>query len=134
MPHPPTGSEPQPSAVTVSHVVYALHASAIVVGIAGAPTVVGSFVGSLPSILAVVLNYLKRGDADGTWLASHYGWQIRTFWFALLWFLIAWMLILTVIGALVGVPVLIVLTLWLVYRIARGWLRLMDRQPMPTAA
>lgn len=134
MSHPSKGPEPLPSALAVSHLVYALHALAIVAGVAGTATVVGSFVGSLPSLLAVILNYVKRGDARGTWLASHYAWQIRTFWLALLGFLIGWALILTVIGALVGVPVLILLTLWLVYRIVRGWLRLSDRKPMYAAA
>ena len=126
----PSSTEPPPSTVTVSHVVYALHAFAIFAGVAGAATVVGSFVGSVPSILAVILNYLKRGSARGSWAESHYSWQIRTFWFALLWFLTAWGLIFTVVGALVGIPLLIALTLWLVYRLARGWLRLVDRKPM----
>jgi uncharacterized membrane protein len=126
----PPRNEPPTSALTVSHVVYALHACALVAGIAGTATVVGSFVGSLPSIVAVVLNYAKRGAAHATWAESHYSWQIRTFWFALAWFLLGWALILTVVGALVGIPLLIALTLWLLYRIARGWLRLMDRKPM----
>ena len=125
-----SGAEPVPSVVTVAHIVYALHAFAIVAGLVGTATVVGSFIGSVPSIVAVILNYVKRGDARGTWMASHYRWQIRTFWFALLWFLIGWLLILTVVGAVIGVPVLIALTIWLVYRIARGWLRLNDRRPM----
>ena len=128
----PPNTQPPLSVVTVSHIVYVLHAFAIVVGVVGTPTVVGSFVGSVPSIVAVILNYVKRGGARGTWAASHYSWQIRTFWFALLLFLIAWVLIATVVGALVGVPLLIALTLWLVYRIARGWLRLLDRKPMYT--
>ena len=122
--------EPMPSVLTVAHLVYALHTFAIVVGIVGAATVIGSFIGSLPSIAAVILNYVKRGDARGTWLASHYRWQIRTFWFTLLWALIGWALIITIIGAVVGVPILIALTLWLIYRIGRGWLRLRDRRPM----
>jgi uncharacterized membrane protein len=125
-----SGAEPVPSVVTVAHIVYALHAFAIVAGLVGTATVVGSFIGSVPSIVAVILNYVKRGDARGTWMESHYRWQIRTFWFALLWFLIGWLLILTVVGAVIGVPVLIALTIWLVYRIARGWLRLNDRRPM----
>jgi uncharacterized membrane protein len=123
-------AEPLPSVVTVAHIVYALHALAIVVGIAGTATIVGSFIGSVPSIVAVILNYVKRGDARGTWVESHYRWQIRTFWYALLWFLVGWALIITLVGALVGVPVLIALTIWLLYRIARGWLRLNDRKPM----
>jgi uncharacterized membrane protein len=121
---------PMPSVLTVAHIVYALHAIAIVIGIAGTATVVGSFVGSLPSFAAVLLNYLKRGETRSTWVASHYRWQIRTFWYALLWALLGWGLIFTVVGAVVGVPLLIALTLWLLYRIGRGWLRLRDRRPM----
>jgi uncharacterized membrane protein len=92
--------------------------------------VIGSFIGSVPSIVAVIMNYVKRGDARGTWAESHYRWQIRTFWFALAWFVIAWVLIVTLLGALVGIPILAVVTVWLIYRIARGWLRLRDRRPM----
>ena len=129
-PQGPAGVEPPPSAVTVAHIVYALHTFAIVVGLAGTATVIGSFIGSVPSIVAVILNYVKRGDARGTWVEPHYRWQIRTFWFAVLWFVIAWVLIVTILGALIGVPILVVVTLWLVYRIARGWLRLRDKRPM----
>jgi len=124
--------EPMPSVLSVAHLVYALHTLAIVIGIVGAATVIGSFVGSVPSIVAVLFNYVKRGDARGTWVASHYRWQIRTFWFTLLWAVIGWVLVITLIGAVVGVPVLIALTLWLMYRIGRGWLRLRDRRPMYT--
>jgi len=123
-------AEPLPSAVTVAHIVYALHTVAIVIGVAGAPTVVGSFVGSVPSIVAVILNYVKRGDARGTWAASHYRWQIRTFWFAVLWLIIAILLIATFVGIPVGIGLLAAITIWLVYRIARGWLRLLDRRAM----
>jgi uncharacterized membrane protein len=119
-----------PSVLSVAHLVYALHTLAIVIGIVGAATIIGSFVGSVPSIVAVILNYVKRGDARGTWVDSHYRWQIRTFWFALLWALIGWALVFTLIGAVVGVPILIALTLWLIYRIGRGWLRLRDQRPM----
>ena len=127
---PPGNAEPQPSVLTIAHLVYALHAFALIVGIAGAATVIGSFVGSLPSLAAVLLNYIKRREARGTWAASHYRWQIRTFWYALLWAVIGWALIFTLVGAVVGVPILIALTLWLIYRIGRGWLRLRDRRPM----
>jgi len=122
--------EPLPSAVTIAHVVYALHSFAIFVGIVGSATVIGSFVGSIPSIVAVILNYLKRRDARGTWLASHYRWQIRTFWFAIFWVLVAFGLFVTLIGIPFAIGILVAITLWLVYRIARGWLRLLDRRPM----
>ena len=126
----PGNAEPLPSVVTVAHIVYALHALAIVVGIAGTATIVGSFIGSVPSIVAVILNYVKRGDSRGTWAESHYRWQIRTFWFAVLWVIVAILLIVTLVGAIFGFVVLGALTLWLIYRIARGWLRLRDKRPM----
>lgn len=130
IPNPPGSVEPLPSVLSVANVVYALHTLAIIIGIAGAATVIGSFVGSVPSLLAVLLNYVKRGDARGTWADSHYRWQIRTFWYALLWALVGWVMIFTLVGVVVGVPILIALTLWLIYRIGRGWLRLRDRRPM----
>lgn len=123
-------AEPLPSVVTIANVVYALHAFAIVVGIAGTATVVGSFLGSLPSIAAVILNYAKRSDAHGTWVDSHFAWQIRTFWYAMLWFVIATTLFLTLIGIPLAIAAFGAITVWLVYRIARGWLRLRDRLPM----
>ena len=122
--------EPVPSALVAAHMVYGLHTVAIVLGIVGSATVIGGFVGSVPSIIAVIINYLKRGGARGSWAASHYRWQIRTFWFALLWLIIAMLLVVTLVGAPVGIGLLIALTLWLIYRIARGWVRLLDKQPM----
>jgi uncharacterized membrane protein len=124
------GREPLPSVLTVANVVYALHTVAIVVGAIGTATVVGSFVWSVPSILAVILNYAKRGDARGTWLESHYRWQIRTFWFALVWMVVAGVLFVTFIGIPFAFAIFGLVTVWLIYRIARGWLRLGDRRPM----
>jgi uncharacterized membrane protein len=127
-------NEPAPSLVTVCHLTYGLHAIGLAVGAFGASTVVGAFVFGWPSIIAVVINYIKRGDARGTWLESHFRWQIRTFWFALLWAVVIGilgaLLLIVVIGVAIWVLGLFVLGLWAVYRIARGWLRLRDRQPM----
>ena len=127
---PAVAAAPPRSAVTVAHLVYALHASAILVGIIGSATVVGSFVGSVPSIVAVVLNYLKRSEARGTWLDSHFRWQIRTFWFSIFWVVVAAILFFTLIGIPISFAILIAITLWLVYRIWRGWMRLLDSRPM----
>jgi uncharacterized membrane protein len=117
---------PLASVITIAHIVYALHAFAILTGIVGAATVIGSFLASIPSLVAVILNYVKRSDARGTWVYSHYRWQIRTFWFGLLWGVLGVVSIIV----LVGFAILILLTLWLIYRIARGWLRLRARRPM----
>jgi uncharacterized membrane protein len=125
-----SNAEPLQSALVAAHIVYGLHSTAIVLGIVGSTTVIGGFLGSVPSIIAVILSYVKRGDARGSWAESHFRWQIRTFWFALLWLVSAVLLIVTLIGAPVGLAMLITVTIWLIYRIARGWMRLFDKQPM----
>ncbi|HEU0201155.1 MAG TPA: hypothetical protein VFR86_12055 [Burkholderiaceae bacterium] len=131
----PTLAEPAPSLISVAHVVYALHAVSLVIGAIGAATVVGTFLFGWPSIIAVIINYVKRGEARGTWLESHFRWQIRTFWYALLWAVIvatlSALLAIVVIGFAIWVVGLLALGAWAIYRIARGWLRLKDRQPMP---
>ena len=66
----------------------------------------------------------------GTYLESHYRWQIRTFWFAVLWFVIAWMLFVTIIGIPLAWIVVVVTGVWILYRIARGWLALNDDKPI----
>src|SRR4026209_3053891 len=71
--------------VTLPHIIYGLHAFSLLTGILGAATVVGAFLTGWPSIVAVILNYVKRSEARGTWLESHFRWQIRTFWFGVLW-------------------------------------------------
>jgi uncharacterized membrane protein len=123
--------DPDPSLVTLTHVLYALHALGLAIGAFGTATVVGAFLFGWPSIIAVIINYIKRGDARGTWLESHFRWQLRTFWYAMLWVLFAAVLILTVIGIPLAWVMFFILGLWAIYRIARGWLRLKDRQPMP---
>jgi len=126
----PIPGNPTPSLVTVTHAVYALHALSLLIGIMTAATIVGAFVFGLPSIVAVVINYLKRGEARGTFLESHFRWQIRTFWFALLWCVIGAMLIVTFIGIPLAIAIFLGAGIWTIYRIARGWLALKDGKPM----
>jgi uncharacterized membrane protein len=128
-----TTVESNPGLVRVAHIVYALHTLGLAIGAFGAASVVGSFLFGWPSIIAVIINYVKRGEVRGTWLESHFRWQIRTFWYALLWAVVAGLLALTVIGIPVALGMLFVLGLWAIYRVARGWLRLGDHQPMPMA-
>ena len=90
--------EPGPSLGRFTHVIYALHAFSLVTGIIGAATVVGAFLTGWPSIIAVVLNYVKRSEARGTWLESHFRWQIRTFWFGLLWVSLCLLFVLVTFG------------------------------------
>ena len=121
--------------VRTLHIVYGLHALGLAIGAFGAATVVGSFLFGWPSIIAVIVSYIYRGDARGTWLESHFAWAIRTFWIALAWaalvFLISLPLTLVVIGFGTMALGFFLLGFWAVYRVARGWLRLNSRQPMP---
>jgi len=128
---PQTATQPPDSLVNVAHLVYALHTWSVIAGIIGTATIVGMFLTGWPSIIAVIINYVKRPDARGTWLDTHFGWQIRTFWYTLLWVVIAVIAAFTVIGLPFAIGVAIVITLWVVYRLARGWLALSSRKPMP---
>ena len=112
--------------------IYALHAFSLLTGIVGAATVVGAFLTGWPSIIAVILNYVKRSEVRGTWLESHFRWQIRTFWFGLLWVSLCALFVLITfgIGILIAWLPLGIVSIWFVYRIARGWLALRDGRPM----
>jgi uncharacterized membrane protein len=122
--------DPDPSLVTVTHLTYGLHALGLALGAFGAASVVGSFLFGWPSIIAVILNYVKRGEARGTWLESHFTWQIRTFWFAMLWSLVVLAvgapLTLVLVGFAVWAVGLFLLGIWAIYRVTRGWLALRD--------
>ena len=125
-------TDPPPSLVTVTHLVYALHALSLLIGVTTAATIVGAFVFGVPSIIAVVINYVKRGEARGTFLESHFRWQIRTFWFALLWCMIGGVLFVTIVGIPLALGIYFATGVWAIYRIVRGWLALRDRKPMYT--
>ena len=135
LPPPSELAAPSDSLVTVTHVVYALHTLSLVIGAFGAASIIGAFVFGWPSIIAVIINYVKRSEVRGTYLDSHFSWQIRTFWWALLMSAIIAVLGFTLAIVLIGFAIWIVgffvLGIWAIYRIARGWMALMDRRPMP---
>lgn len=122
--------QPKESLISVANLVYGLHGLSIAIGVLGAWTIVGAFVFGIPSIIAVIVNYVKRDEASGTWLESHFRWQIRTFWFALLWCLIAALLALTIVGIPLAWALLVLAGIWVIYRVVRGWLALADRRPL----
>jgi uncharacterized membrane protein len=97
-------------------------------------TIVLNFVCGLPSIIAVIMNYVKRDQVRGTFLDSHFSWQIRTFWFALLWAVIiggiSFVLAFILIGFVTWFIGALLLGIWVIYRVARGWFALRDRRPM----
>lgn len=97
---------------TLTTVIYALYASSILVGVT--------------ILVAIVMNYVKRDDVVGTWLESHFRWQIRTFWFGLLWSVLGVLSLVVV----VGFAVLFANLVWFIYRIVKGWIRLNEGRPM----
>ena len=85
-----------------------------------------SYFAGITAIIGIIINYVKKEEVAGTWLESHFRWQIRTFWFGLLW---------AVIGAatvviLIGFAILFANFCWIIYRIVKGWLNLNDNKPM----
>ena len=117
--------------VTLTHVMYALHALSALTGILSSAFVVTAFLTGWPSLIAILLNYFKRDQVRGTWLESHFIWQWRTFWFALLWLGIALLMALTFVGIPAALVLVVVTGLWVIYRIVRGWLRLNEGEAMP---
>ena len=126
---------PDASLVTYTHWMYALHALSAAIGLFGSAFIITAFVFGMPSIVAVVMNYVRRGDARGTYLDSHFSWQLRTFWLAMLWMVVLAGLAAFFALTIIGIPLAVVffcgmisVGFWAVYRIARGWLKLKDGQ------
>jgi uncharacterized membrane protein len=119
--------------IRLTHVIYGLHAFSAVMGIVSSAAVVTAFLTGWPSILAVILNYAKRADVRGTFLESHFRWQIRTFWFTLLWCAIGGLLFATIVGAILAIPLFVVVGVWVIYRVVRGWLALKEGKPVGEA-
>ena len=126
--------EPDPSLVSYTHWMYALHALSAITGMFGSLAVAVAFVFGIPSIIAVVMNYARRADARGTYLDSHFSWQLRTFWFAALWigivFVLSFPLFFVLVGFLTFPAGVFVVGVWVIYRVVRGWLRLKEGQPV----
>jgi uncharacterized membrane protein len=124
-----------PALISYTHWMYALHAIAALIGISTAAFIATAFVFSIPSIIAVIMNYVKRDAVRGTWLDSHFSWQLRTFWYAALWILII-VVISTPLVLLLGLGLVTMwlgislVGLWILYRVVRGWLALKDRRPV----
>lgn len=118
-----------------TQVIYVLHAVSILIGLLGAATIVGSFIFGLPSIVAVIMNYARRSEVRGSWLDSHFTWQIRTFWGAVFWSLLVLGISLPLMVVLVGFFTVgagfILIGIWVLYRIIRGWLALSSAQALP---
>jgi uncharacterized membrane protein len=126
-------AQPRHNLVTLTHVMYGLHAFSAVMGILTPALIVTSFLTGWPSIIAVIINYVKRDEVRGTYLDSHFSWQLRTFWYAVLWFIVAFVCAITLIGLVIAVPIFLGVGIWVVYRIIRGWMTLTQGRPIAVA-
>lgn len=131
-PPPVSTATPPQTLVDWTQIIYGLHALSLVIGIIGTATVVGAFLLGWPSIIAVIMNYIKRSEARGTWLESHFQWQLRTFWFGLLWVSLCVMFVVITlgIGLIIAWLPLGIVAIWFIYRIAKGWMALRDGRAM----
>jgi uncharacterized membrane protein len=101
-------------------VIYLLHFFSALTGLLTPAFIVTAFLTGWPSIIAVIMSYFWRNDADGTYLESHFSWLIRTFWFSVLWLIVAWFFIVTIIGMVIGIPMLLAVGIWVMYRLLKG--------------
>lgn len=127
--------ETESGLTTWLHLIYGLHAVGLISGLVGSSFIVGSFLLGLPSIIALILGYVHRDRAGGMWLESHFQWQIRTFWKVAIAVLLLWLISIPLMLVIVGFALLplglIVIGIWAMYRIGRGWWNLTQRTPMP---
>ena len=125
----PASKGPQLASLTkITYLIYALHIFSAVNGLLTPAFIVTAFLSGWPSLIALVMSYVWREDTEGTFLHAHFNWLIRTFWFALLWLAIAWVLVATVVGIVIGLPMLLIVGIWVLYRLARGLFALNDRR------
>lgn len=124
-----------PRHVSYTNLVYGLHALSILIGILSTSFIVTAFIFGLPSIIAVIMNYVRRSEVRGTWLESHFRWQIATFWIALAAFIGVTLVFGPLVFIVIGIPLLLLgyflIGIWAIYRVARGWLALRDGRSMP---
>lgn len=131
---PYNNESPKKNLLFVTQLVYILHGLSIVIGLMTGATIISAFLFGWPSIVAVILNYIMAPDARGTFLQSHFSWQIRTFWYGMIWTVLVAIVgvLLTpfVIGPFIWLIGFVVLGIWVAYRIVVGWLRLRQYRPV----
>jgi uncharacterized membrane protein len=131
---PPPGA-PSPSLISTTLIIYGLYGLAAVLALAahGFPPIAP--LGGIAGIVAIIMAHVKRSEAAGTWLASHYRWLIRTFWFSVLWGVIGGiifvLLFIIIVGIVIAYAIWIATTLWVLYRLIKGYLLFKDSQPVP---
>ena len=121
---------PGRTTILSAYLIYGLHLFSAINGLLSPAFIVTTFLTGWPSILGIILTYLKREDARGSYLESHYEWLLSTFWGAFVWILISVALVFTIIGMVFIYPLLLLVGVWVLYRLGTGVMRLLDQRPI----
>jgi len=128
---PPSGAGvPSQSLISTTLLVYALFGVAAIAGLVSAGLLSTPLLG-LIGLIGLIVTYVKSGDAAGTWLRSHFRWLIRTFWFSVLWNIVGWLAAVTLIGIPIAIAIWVATTIWVLYRLIRGYVLFKDSKPIP---
>lgn len=127
----PRISDAGPAPISGALLAYLLFGIAAVVALvsSGFPAIAPLM--GLIGIVGLIVAYVKRDEARGTWVASHLRWLIRTFWFSLIWGIVGGVFALTIIGLVIAIPIWAIASIWVLYRVIRGYLLFKDNQPLP---
>ncbi len=124
-------SAPPPSLISTTLLVYGLFGVAAVAGLVSSGFPLIAPLMGIVGIVALIIAYVKRTDATGTWLASHLRWLIRTFWFSFLWGIVGSLLFVTIIGIPFAIGIWIATTIWVLYRLVKGYMLFKDSKAIP---
>ena len=130
-----TGATAGQPPISAGLLAYALFGVAAVVALAssGFPAIAPLL--GLVGIAGLIVAYVKRDDARGTWVASHFTWLIRTFWYSFLWGIVGWIVLIVFAIILIGIPIAFLIwgatSIWVIYRVIRGYLLFNDSKPIP---
>ena len=127
-PENPAGRQPPLTATLAVYVLFAITAFGALLA-HGLPLIAPVF--GIAGVIGLIIAYVQRGDAAGTWVESHLRWLIRTFWWSLLWAAVGIVFAVTIVGLVVSLPIWIVDTIWVLYRVIRGVLLFKDSRPVP---
>ena len=131
----PDAAAPSEPPISAALLAYALFGVAAVIAIISHGFPLSAPLMGLVGIVGVIVAYVKRDDARGTWVASHFRWLIRTFWYSFVWDVIGWLVLLTLGLILIGIPIAFVIwgatSLWVLYRVIRGYMLFKDNKPVP---
>jgi uncharacterized membrane protein len=134
-PAPNAGTAAADPPVSAALLAYALFGTAAVVALVSSGFPAAAPLMGLVGIAGLIVAYVKRGDAQGTWVASHFTWLIRTFWYSFLWGVVGALVLLVLGIILIGIPIALLIwavaSIWVIYRVIRGYLVFKESRAMP---